>query len=61
MKSNMFYPECKKDVKYAHLHDSAHGLPETHISGSERYECAICGYKMKKEEAEKQGLIFFIG
>jgi len=37
------------------MHDCAHGIPETHMDGSERYECAVCGYKMRKEEAESQG------
>lgn len=51
-------PKCNKKTEHLHKHDCAHGIPETHMSGSEHYECVTCGYKMRKNEAEKQGLIF---
>lgn len=34
---------CKRDTEHRHLHDCAHGIPETHMAGSERYECIECG------------------
>jgi uncharacterized protein with PIN domain len=49
-------PKCGGEMK--HLHDSAHGIPETHMAGSERYECAKCDKKIYKVEGEKLGLKF---
>lgn len=53
-------PKCKKVTKHHHKHDEVHGIPGTHMDGSERYECCECGYAMFKEEASKQGLEFFV-
>lgn len=53
-------PKCKKKTEHKHMHDAAHGIPETHIAGSERYVCVECGYVMRKEEGEKQGLKFVL-
>ena len=50
-------PACKKDT-LKHLHASAHGLEETHMSGTEHYECE-CGFAVwNKEDAEQYGLKF---
>jgi hypothetical protein len=35
---------CKKVASHDHLHDCAPGNPETHIVGSERYVCVLCGH-----------------
>lgn len=53
-------PNCCRVTKHKHLHDCAHGIPDTHMSGSERYECEECGYVMDKKEAESQGLQFIL-
>lgn len=53
-------PKCKKETEHRHMHDAAHGISDTHMAGSERYECAECGYHMNKKEAEKQGLKFVL-
>jgi len=55
----MICPECKKETKHKHLHNAAHGIPETHMAGSERIKCVECGYTMGKEEAGKQGIKFY--
>lgn len=34
---------CNTTTRHRHLHDTAHGIPETHMSGSERFECRDCG------------------
>lgn len=34
---------CGATTHHRHLHDCAHGIPETHLSGTERFECAACG------------------
>jgi hypothetical protein len=51
-------PNCQRTTEHRHLHDTAHGIPETHLDGSERYECAVCGYSMRRAEGEGQGLRF---
>ena len=53
-------PKCKKETEHRHMHDTAHGISETHMVGSERYECRICGYNMYKKEGEKQGLKYIL-
>ncbi len=51
-------PKCQTETEHEHLHNAAHGIPGTHMAGSERYECIKCGYVMRKEEAEAQNLKF---
>jgi hypothetical protein len=34
---------CNAETPHLHLHDCAHGIPETHMAGSERFECTACG------------------
>jgi len=53
-------PKCEKETEHVHEHDCAHGIPDTHMSGSERYRCRVCGYTMRKVEGEKQGLKFIL-
>lgn len=53
-------PKCKRVVEHKHMHDCAHGIPETHMTGSERYECVECGHSVRKVEGEKQGLQFVL-
>jgi hypothetical protein len=33
---------CGAVTAHRHLHDCAHGIPETHMAGSERFECTAC-------------------
>ena len=54
----MICPKCKNDVEFNHLHDTAHGIEGTHMDGSERYVCSICGYSIYKYEGEKYGLTY---
>ena len=35
---------CGKVTAHQHLHDCAHGIAETHIDGSERFVCELCGH-----------------
>jgi hypothetical protein len=53
-------PRCNKTTEHVHLHNAAHGMPETHMDGSERYECKECGYAMYAMEGEKQGLLYLL-
>jgi len=33
---------CGTVTEHRHLHECAHGITETHLSGSERFVCTIC-------------------
>jgi hypothetical protein len=33
---------CNTTTYHWHLHDTAHGIPETHMAGSERFQCKEC-------------------
>ena len=51
-------PLCDKKLK--HLHDAAHGIHETHLFGTERFECQ-CGFECwGAVEGEKLGLKFIL-
>ncbi len=52
-------PKCKKET-LKHLHNEAHGISGTYMSGSERYECE-CGFRVASpKEGDKYKLEFFI-
>jgi len=34
---------CGQLREFRHLHDRPHGIPGTHMAGSERFECTVCG------------------
>jgi hypothetical protein len=35
---------CGNVTAHRHLHDCAHGIAETHMVGSERFVCELCGH-----------------
>ena len=35
---------CGNTTEHSHLHDTAHGIAETHMAGSERFVCSTCGH-----------------
>jgi hypothetical protein len=49
---------CRRMTEHRHMHDCAHGIPETHMAGSERYRCEVCGNGVYKAEGEILGLRF---
>ena len=52
-------PQCKQESRFRHLHDTAHGIEGTHMAGSERFECAFCGFTVTPAMAsEFPGLRF---
>ena len=53
-------PRCEKTTEHTHRHYAVHGIPGTHMAGSEHYECVECGYAMYFKEGEKQGLKFVL-
>lgn len=42
-------PNCKGST-FRHMHDGAHGMAETHMSGTERFECVQCGHNVYKRD-----------
>jgi len=34
---------CYAETKHCHIHDTAHAIPETHMSGTERFLCRAYG------------------
>ena len=34
---------CGERRWFRHLHDTAHGIAGTHMAGSERFQCSVCG------------------
>ena len=55
-------PKCKKEVELKHMHDCAHGIPETHMEGSERFVCPEpeCQHHLNGDEREALGLKFIL-
>jgi transposase-like protein len=53
-------PECPrcKSVEFKHVHNAAHGLEGTHMSGSERFECQHCNRTIYKDEGTRLGFKF---
>lgn len=60
MKNLVFCDNCKKETEHRHMHDTAHGISTTHMSGSERYECVECGHAIFKKEGVEKGLKFVL-
>lgn len=54
-------PNCHEAVdEFDHLHNTAHGIPGTHMAGSERFHCPECGVALTREQATALGLKYEI-
>lgn len=51
-------PNCQQVATFNHIHNAAHGIPGTHMDGTERYVCSLCSHAIFKEEGERLGLTF---
>ena len=52
-------PRCPKcGTEYRHMHNTAYDLIDTHMEGSERFECE-CG-RLTREEAEQLGFRYIL-
>jgi DNA-directed RNA polymerase subunit M/transcription elongation factor TFIIS len=51
---------CNTMTMHTHKHDTAHGIPETHMAGTERFECDTCGYSIHKNDPEARPLRFVL-
>ena len=45
-----YCPQCMQKTPHHHLHDCAHGIPETYMPGTERYECTFCHTAIHKDD-----------
>lgn len=59
-KSIKVCPNCGVIGSIKHMHDTAHGLEDTHMEGSERFECSSCGASLTREQAEGLGLKYVL-
>jgi hypothetical protein len=55
----IFCNKCNIKTEHRHLSDCCWGLPSTHTSDSERYECTICGHAIYKQDGKQMGLRYF--
>ena len=53
-------PKCNEFAEFKHMHDCAHGIPETHMAGTERHTCTECETSFFKSEGEKHGFIYIL-
>lgn len=54
-------PKCDKETEHKHLHDAAHGIEGTHMSGSERYSCTECKHNTyASKEGVERGMKFIL-
>jgi hypothetical protein len=37
-----FCKVCEVEREFSHRHDTAHGMPGTHMVGTERFQCLTC-------------------
>jgi len=55
-------PSCDSSSldQFKHVHNCVHGMPQTHLSGSERFQCRECRFALSREEAKVRGLVYTI-
>lgn len=54
-------PQCNEERVFRHLHTPAYaGMSETHMMGSERFDCAVCGFSVGPREASKFPTLVFV-
>jgi hypothetical protein len=55
-----FCLRCSINTPHEHLHDCAHGIPETHMAGSERFVCTVCKHSTYAGEANAAEFKFIL-
>jgi len=51
--------KCNALTIHAHLHDTAYNIPETHMTGSERFVCEQCYHETRVNDAPPGVFPFF--
>jgi uncharacterized protein with PIN domain len=58
-KENPRCPNCNGST-FRHTHNCAHGIAETHMAGTERFECVQCGRSIRAAEGKPLGFNFIL-
>lgn len=51
---------CGNHVPHSHLHDQAHGIAGTHMAGSERFVCSVCGHTTTRDAERNPAFVFVL-
>lgn len=51
----LFCETCNDTTEHRHMHDTAHGLEQTHMAGTERFQCTECNHSVYKAEGARRG------
>lgn len=54
--TKMECPNCEMVTEFDHVRRTAHGLPQTHMDGSEQFVCRKCRRPLLDGQAAKLGL-----
>ncbi len=50
---------CGQQRQFRHMHNAAHGIPGTHMAGSERFTCTTCGESITAADNDGQFRFIF--
>ena len=53
-----FCRTCNELTAHNHIHDTAHGIPETHMVGTERFTCKQCGLTTYASDEGASNFVF---
>lgn len=53
-------PQCERETEFRHVHDSPYGMEGAHMAGSERFECAACGFVVREPDAARFPALVFV-
>ncbi len=53
-------PGCDTLQTFKHEHDAAHGIPETHMAGTERFVCRSCDHYIFANDKAASGFKFIL-
>lgn len=60
MKNLAICIKCKNMVFHKHVHDTAYGMPQTHMANSERFECTDCGHITFVNDPGAENFVFVL-
>ena len=53
-------PKCDSLQYFAHLHDTAYNIPETHMAGTERFVCEQCYHTVHVDDVPSGSFPFYL-
>jgi hypothetical protein len=60
MKKQYYCSGCGSVSEHNHVHNCAHGTPETHMAGTERFTCRLCGHAVAAADKEASRFPFIL-